>query len=341
MHGENMKKLIVAFASVILALSFVSCGKKIDSSVWISNLADAKKAASNENKKIFLFFSADDSDESSASLKEKIFNTADFISTYTEKYVLTNLDFSDARYDSDQEGLREDMKIFERYNAKTVPYFLILSKEGYVITTLAIDANADFDSVRITISEAEETIAQFDETLAKTKTGTTEERLAAINEIFDHTDPGVAYHLQPLNKLYLSLDKNNESGECAKHLIALTYAAAADFFIEEYPEKACEEFAKLAKNKFLSGEEKQMAFYTAGYLLAQSGSTEYQTVKDYFTKAYEAAPESEDAQNIQMAINYVQMMMEGEGDEGPASVEEAPITADTAEQPVESEAVAE
>lgn len=334
-----MKKVIASFAAILLAFSLVSCGKKIDSSVWLSNLEDAKKAASDEGKKVFLFFSADDSDGVSAPLKERVFNTEDFIKTYTEKYVLVNLDFSDARYDSDQDGLREDMKTFERYNAKTVPYFLLLSKEGFVITTLAFDAGADFDMVKITFGEAEEAAAAFDEKLAKTKTGTTEERLAAINEIFDQTEPGVAYHLKPLNKLYLSLDKNNSSGECAKHLIALAYAAAEDFYIEDQPQKASEEFAKLAKNKFLSAEEKQMAFYTAGYLLAQSGSTEYETVKDYFTKAYDAAPESDDAQNIQMAINYVQMMIDGEGDE--ASLAEEPAEATQSPENVESPLPAE
>ena len=175
-----MKKLVTLVASVLLALSLASCGKKVDSSVWLSSLEDGKKAAQAENKKIFLFFSADDADEMSPALKEHVFTTEDFIKTYTEKYVLVNIDYSNARYEAEQEGLREDMKIFEKYNAQGVPYFLILSKEGYVITKVAFDADADLDSARITFSEAEETIARFDENLAKTKTGTTEERLAVL-----------------------------------------------------------------------------------------------------------------------------------------------------------------
>lgn len=329
-----MKKLVTLVASVLLALSLASCGKKVDSSVWLSSLEDGKKAAQAENKKIFLFFSADDADEMSPALKEHVFTTEDFIKTYTEKYVLVNIDYSNARYEAEQEGLREDMKIFEKYNAQGVPYFLILSKEGYVITKVAFDADADLDSARITFSEAEETIARFDENLAKTKTGTTEERLAAIDDIFDHTDPSVAYHLTPLNKLYLSLDKNNASGNSSKHLIALTYAAAEDFFLDEQPEKASQEFVKLAKNKILTDSEKQMSYYTAGYLLAQSGSTEYDKVKEYFQLAYDADPETEEAQNIQMAINYVQMLIDGEGDEAPSyDVPEAP--AETADVPAE------
>ena len=51
-----MKKLVTIAASLFLALSLISCGKKIDSSTWLSDFDDAKKAAQTEDKKIFLFF---------------------------------------------------------------------------------------------------------------------------------------------------------------------------------------------------------------------------------------------------------------------------------------------
>ena len=312
-----MKKLVSIIASIIFAAALISCEKEIDSSTWISSLEDAKKAAANENKKIFMFLSADDSDEASAALKEKVFNTEEFKKEYTEKFVLLNIDYSNSRYEASQDGLHDDILISEKYNAATLPYFLILTKEGYVVTNLAFESSADMESARATFNDAEETIKEFDENFAKTQTGTTEERLAAIDRIFENTNPGVLYHLTPLNKLYLSLDKDNASGKSSKHLIALTYAKAEDFFLDNHPEKASEEFVKLAKNKILAAEERQMSLYTAGYLLAQSGSKDFATIKDYFQQAYDAAPETEEARNIQMALNYVQMMIDGEGDEVP------------------------
>lgn len=313
-----MKKILTLFAAGVLALALISCGKKIDSSNWLSSLDDAKKAAVSESKNIFLFFSADDTDGASVSLKEKIFSTEEFLSAYTDKYVLVNIDFSDSRYEAGQDALREDMKVFERYNAGSVPYFLILSKEGFVITRLAFDPSDDFESVKAAFSGAEGTIARFEETLARTKTGTTEERLDAINEIFDSTEPALAYHLTPLNEMYLSLDKGNASGQSSKHIIALAYAKAEDFFLDDEPQKASDEFARVAKNKVLTADERQMAYYTAGYLLAQSGSTEFAKIKDYFNKAYDAAPDSEEAANIKIAITYIQMMIDGEGDDAPS-----------------------
>lgn len=310
-----MKKLISLVAGLCLALSLFSCGGKIDSSDWLSNLDDAKKAASKENKKIFLFFSMDEDDNKSKKLKENLFNTEDFLKSYTEKYVLVNIDCSNSLYDTNQDEAKKRLRIFDIYSAKGTPYFLILSSEGYVITPIALSEDANLDEVRQTFAEADEPISQFEELLAQTKNGTKEEKLAAINKIVELTDPSVAYHITPLNKLYVSLDKNNESGDCLKHLIAITYAKAEDHFLNGEPEKGSEEFVKLTKNKILTDDDKQLALYTAGYLLASSGSDDLNKILSYFQQSYDLNPESEAAQNIKMSLNYVQTLIDGEGDD--------------------------
>ena len=322
-----MKKFFTLAALLLLAFSLVSCGEKIDSSVWLTNFDDAKKAAQAENKKIFLFFSMDDSDGKSASLKENIFNTEDFIKSYTEKFVLVNLDYSNSLYESNQEEAKRNLRIFDLYNGKGTPYFMILSSEGYVITPVAFSDTIDLNDVRLSFNEAQASIQTFDELIEKTKTGSKSEKLEAINKIVEITDPSVAYHLTPLNKLYLSLDKKNETGECLKHLIALAYAKAEDFFLDDEAEKASEEFVKLTKNKILTDEDKQLAFYTAGYLLASSGSDDLEKIMSYFKQAYEINPESGAAQNIKMSMDYVQRLIDGEGDDLPPQ-EESQLSGD-------------
>ena len=311
-----MKKILTFVTAALLALTFISCGKKIDTSTWLSNMEDAKTAAKAENKKIFLFFSDDEGDEKSAKLKQNLFNTEDFIKTYTENYVLVNLDFSNSRFDSDQEHLKQDYRHFDLYAVQGTPYFLILSAEGYVITKIAFEADADIETARLTFGEVADTIESFEEKLAKTKSGSKEERMKAINDIVDGTDPAISYHLAPLNELYISLDKNNESGESLKHLIALTYAKATDYFLEGEPEKGSDEFAKIVDNKILSEEDKQMAWYTAGFLLTQSGSRNYAKIKEYYQNAYDIAPESELGNSLKATMNYLQMLIDGEGDDG-------------------------
>ena len=228
-----------------------------------------------------------------------------------------NIDCSNSLYDTNQEEAKKRLRIFDIYSAKGTPYFLVLSSEGYVITPIALAEDANLDEVRRTFNEADETISQFEELLAQTKTGTKEEKLAAINKLVELTDPSVAYHITPLNKLYLSLDKNNESGDCLKHLIAITYAKAEDHFLNDQPEKGSEEFVKLSKNKILTDDDRQLALYTAGYLLASSGSDDLQKILSYFQQSYDINPESDAAQNIKMSLNYVQTLIDGEGDDVP------------------------
>ena len=310
-----MKKTLNFIAVIFFAFALISCGAKIDSSNWLTNLDEGKKAAQKENKKILLFFSNDEMDGKSAKLKEKIFNTEEFLDSFTEKYVLVNLDYSNSQYENEQEAIKGDLRIYELYNVSTLPYFLVLSSEGFVITQLVFDDLADFDSVRLTFDDEEDTIRNFEELLAKTKNGSTESRLEAINQIVEITEPSFAYQLMPLNELYISLDKKNKTGKVLNHLVALTYSKAIELSIDNEIEKAAEEFVKLTKNKILTDDDKQMAFYTAGYILAQGGSENFEKILEYFQKAYEIAPESEAGQNIKMSIEKVQELINGENEE--------------------------
>lgn len=312
-----MKRTFMLIAAVFTALAFFSCGSNIDSSGWLSNLDDAKKVAQDENKRIFLFFSEDESDGQSRDLKEKIFNTEDFLKSYTEKYVLVNLDYSNSRYDTDQKNLQRDLKLYELFRVPATPHFLILSSEGYVITPLTVEGNDDADALRLSFAEVEPAISAFEESLAKIRTGSKEEKLAAINQICETTNTEYFYHLSPLSKLYLSLDKTNETENYLNHLIALANAKAEDYFLDNEYEKACEEFAKIAKNKFISDEDRQMALFTAGRLLAESGSQNLNKIKEYLTQAYELNTESELGGQLKIMLSRLQMYMEGEGDEVP------------------------
>ena len=55
-----------------------------------------------------------------------------------------------------------------------------------------------------------------------------------------------------------------------------------------------------------------MAYYTAGCLLAQTGSEDYNKSIKYFNLAYDMNPESDAAQNIKMSSDYMQKLLAGE-----------------------------
>lgn len=321
-----MKKITSLFAAAVALLMFVSCGKKIDTTTWLTSLEDGKIAAKKENKKILLFFSTDDSDGLSSTLKETIFKTDNFIQTFTAQFVLVNIDFSESRFEKAQQNpeseeisqkelkkmqdaLYADMRAANLYNIQATPWFIILTKQGYAISQLAFDAEDDFETVTAAFNAEEETLKLFDSYLAKIEKGSKDEKIAAIDAIYEMTDPFLRYHISDLSKKLIYLDRNNETGLCGKHILALAYAKATDAYLNNTPEKASEEFALTAQNKLLLPIEKQQSFYLAAYLLAQNGSTDYPKIKDYFQSAYNAAPESEEAAQIKAMIAIVEERM--------------------------------
>ena len=365
--GENMKKLFnLAAAGLIFALVLGGCSKnqnkrevrkpsaQIDSTAWIDNLIDGKAAAAKENKKIFLFFSGDDQDKSSAELKEAIFNTSDFMDELLKSYVLVNLDFSASLFDkaaaepdaSEEEKaaaaelwvkLEENMRDAGIYNIQETPAFFLATKEGYVITQVVFEKKPESAAqVLEEISALEETVAEYENTLTSCRTGKTEDRLTAINKLFDMTEPQLRYLLTDLSSDYIKLDKKNRTGMCGAHVVAMANANAVQFYLDQDPASASEEFAKAASSKYLTPDQKQQCYYTAGYLFAQSGTDDYPKIKDYFEKAYEADPSSPYAETIQ---SMMRMMEERYLDAPAPEAETAPeAPAENPEAPAQAEA---
>lgn len=346
-----MKKLLrLAVLGFAFGLILSGCSKNenkrevrkpsnnIDSTLWIDNLIDGKAAATKENKKIFLFFSGDDQDESSAQLKEKIFNTSDFMDEMLSSYVLVNLDFSNSLFEkasadplaSEEEKaiaaelwikLEENMRDAGVYNIQATPSFFLLTKEGYVITELVFDNEPQKASdVLGEIESRAEQIVEYENTLASCRTGKAKDRLEAINKLFDRTEPQLRYLLTDLSDDYIKLDKKNKTGMVGAHVVAKANAKAVQFYLDQDPASASEEFAKAAASKYLKPDQKQQCYYTAGYLFSQSGTEDYAKVKEYFQKAYDADPTSVYAETIQ---SMMRMMDERYLDAPAASTDES------------------
>lgn len=358
-----MKKIMKTVFAALMALAlFAGCsGKKnirevrkpsenIDSTAWIDNLIDGKAAAVKENKRVFLFFSGDDQDGSSAELKEKIFNTSDFMDEMLKSYVLVNLDFSNSLYDqaaaepdADEETkakaaelwvkLEENMRDASVYNIEATPAFFLLTKDGYVITQVEFEKKPEkTEEVFEVLTGLTETIAEYENTLESCRTGKTEDRLTAINKLFDMTEPQLRYLLTDLSAEYIKLDKKNKTGMAGAHVVAMANANAVQYYLDQDPLSASEEFAKAAESKYLKPDQKQQCYYTAGYLFAQSGTEDYAKVRDYFEKAYEADPESPYAETIQ---SMMRMMEERYLDGAAAGSEGAQNEATAEEKPAE------
>ena len=172
-----------------------------------------------------------------------------------------------------------------------------------------------------------EEIAEYENTISAARSGKTEDRLAAINRLFEKTDPQLRYLLADFCSDYIKLDKKNSTGMVGSYVVALANSNAVQHYLDQDPLAASEEFATAAKSKFLEPEQKQQCFYTAAYLFASSGTDDAVKVKDYLQKAYDVAPDSEYAESI---LSMMRMMEEkyGESAEPPADAPEAKDSAE-------------
>ncbi|MDE5798450.1 MAG: thioredoxin family protein [Treponemataceae bacterium] len=341
----NMKKMLMVAAALGAALSFVACkktaqpsfapkldlSKSVDATQWLDNLDDAKIAAQQADKKIILFFSADDQDQLSVILKENLLNKDEFLADITGDYVLVNLDFSNSRYEQAQEdealsaALEENMKLATVYGVQMSPMFFLLTKEGYPITALFYDTTLQTaDDFRNEIAQNAEAIATFDAAYAALNTGSDEDKVRAIDALYEIADPRQTYVFAPLAEQVLALDPKNKTGLLGKYVLALADARATNAALDNDPQGMAAAFVDAAKNKFLSPEEKQQAYYYAGYFLAGSGDPDYAQIKKYVQASYDAAPDSDRAPQIALLLQAIdERMSEPAQDESQA---DAPAT---------------
>ncbi len=329
-----MKKIFVALTALGVLL-LASCGKKIDSSTWIDNYADAQKVAQKSGKNMLVYFSALDYNPMSKAVYENVLSKDDFTKKYSNEFVLTHLDFSESLYieaEADENASKSEkaaaaalkakldgnFKIVQYYDVREPIALLLLSKDGYFIKEFDLSEQLtlqDFDDYFVS-SEAE--ITKFNEIVASAQKGSKEEKMQAIDTLFEITNPDRNYAICPFAEEYIKLDTENTSGKLFDYLQVIAFKNAVDHLISEDIKGAAEEFAKVAENNAIKPEEKQAAYISAAYYLVSSGYTDYSLMKDYFERAYTAAPESEISASILSSINQLEKLIAGfaEGADG-------------------------
>lgn len=346
-----MRKLVLFISALFLCgAAFISCHragsagsareekkinlKDFDSSNWISSFDAGKLFSAKNGKKIILFFS-DDKDESSAKMKKDFIEREDFVKSLVSEFVLVNVALSEERFAEAEKAeviiydtpdapedekakaisfvnaLLDDINLARIYNVGQTPAFYIVSADGLVVDVLPVSAGTDEAKFNELLSNARQKIAKFDEDMTAIKKSKGLDKINAINDFFDSTPVDYRYFLTGLCQLLVDTDKKNESGLVGKHLVVIANNKAVDYFLNQNPGAASDEFISVAENPLLSPDERQQTYYTAGYLLAQSGSIQYGKIKDCFQKAYDADPSSEYAPKI---LEMVQLAADREAE---------------------------
>jgi thioredoxin-related protein len=324
-------KLVLWKTAALAVLIFSGCATK---SAWITDYDEAQTQAQKSDKKIFLLFTADNPDDDAAlDVRKNVFDSPALQKALKKNYVAVNIDFAEARYSAAEPPedageaqteaageagrlLERDSRVAEKYAVEAVPVIYLLSKDGFVLGTIAVapeiktpaELIAEIDAQ----AEATDSIADL-AALADTAEGM--DKVRAIGELFDATDQRYRSLLLSHMKTALSLDEDNTTGIIGKFVFITAYFDAADTLQTGGVEEALEILKAAAAHPALAPGEKQEAFYVIASFMARANMGGKEEILEYLRLSVAADPDSESAPGIQQVIGQISAMPE----EGPES----------------------
>lgn len=323
-----MKK-IYTLVFVLLSLFLISCTKENkNENGCFSSIDDVKSNALKNNQDILLIISTGSDDPLSKLFIENVINTKSFKSGIAKKYSVLYIDFSEASYQKtvvnpdDDEKTRnaseeyakimfENARIASMLNVRSAPAVFLFTKEMYCVTE--IDAQNDINNtaeLEIELNKRQDELAAFKEKVAATDKGTLQEKVEAIDSLFEMAKPEYKVFLADLFQKVIELDKNNETGLLSKYLLANANAVSSVKFIEGKVYEAIDEFIKVCDNKYLSSADRQQSYYMAAYLLAMARDTDFNRMLDYAQKSIDADPESEEVPGILLFKQQIESIIQ-------------------------------
>ena len=316
-----MKRLAFLFGIVLL---FSACARPaVDAHGCYRDMDSALAASKKNGHNIVVIATMDGDDEQSSAFIKRVVGTEDFVNV-TSQFSVVHMDFSKKTYDSTVAENEEDKKAVKiaaknenilKHNILTAkllnisltPSFFLMTKDGCFVSNIEyieeINSSSDFLKA---ISKYDSEAQRINELVQRSRTGSAEERLQAINELYDTTESIYRPFLMPFIDSAISLaSKSGNLEQKSKYLMARTDTFSTQSFLNGNTSDAVENYVKLAGEKSLTAEYRQQAWYMAGYLLAMSESSQYDTIITYLQNAVNAAPDSKDAAAIQRAINEI------------------------------------
>ena len=325
-----MKRFLSGIAaSLAVLLIFVSCASTPTG--WISDYEEGQQLASKEGKDLFLFFSSEDSDGVSTQLRSSIFDTESFIKAAGKDYVLVHLDFSEARLmavqvpeDATEEQkqaaeaampqLEKDLGTAMNFSVTEggLPAMILATAQGYVYGVVAYDATVTTpEQFMAVVNENSENRNKIKTLVKAIDSSTGVEKLKAIDELYEATDPAYTYLLADFFSMAPELDPSNESGKRGKYAILNAYSIATEALYTGDAFGAISAMLAPIEEGFCSPEEQQELYYQAAYFSSLVGDSD--NMMNYLTTALELAPESEMAAAIRLTIDAYSMANESTG----------------------------
>lgn len=316
-----MKKLTLALFTIIASLFIISCGKaKTDANGCYYDFDDAVSFANKKNQDVMVIITVEGDDEDSTDFMEKVVRDANFKKEVASKYAVVCMDFSQktfAEAKADEAADDAAKKVAEQKNAilekntkyatmldaKEVPVIYIFSKEKYLIKGFFYDdENRSIQGFEETLAEQNSIIDDMHKMIYQTKIGNAEEKVKAIDALWEATNPSFRIFLYDLINSVKKLDPNNTSGLLGKYMYEAASTKSDMALLEGNIEEAVQAFLDAAEESDISADDRQQAMYTAAYICSMTGFKDDAVVIEYLEKAIQIAPESDDAPRIRRVI---------------------------------------
>jgi len=284
--------------------------------IWTLVLLRQKKS----DKGVLIFITQQGEDELSASFMETV--RSEEVQKQLGDYVLVGMDFSQAAFEKtvvrevdspeNQQAAKNAADVMQKnsrfaalINPEFTPAVYLFTADGYYVSHLVLKGDEKADAFMAALKADEVKLDALRQMVVKTKTGKPLEKVSAIDEIFEATQPEYRFFLIDLVNEAINLDKKNKSGLMSKYLITRTeYDAMICFYDNDAP-GAVNAYVKAAKEKFLSAEEKQQAYYMAALVMVKSGGQEsLPMIITYLEKSLAAAPKSAVAPKVKENLDY-------------------------------------
>ena len=320
-----MKKLTLVLFTLIASLFIISCGKaKTDAYGCYYDFDEATAVANKKNQDIMVIITLDGDDEQSTDFMAKVVRDSKFKDDIASKYAVVCMDFSQKSYEAtvaaedadaaakkaaeeNANRMQKNTRVATILNASETPVIFLLSKEQYLINGLYYDdENRTLEGFKEAIAAKASSIDDMHKMIYQTKIGTAEEKIAAIDALFEATSPSYRLLLLGLIDSVKSLDPTNKSGLVGKYVYEAAAAKSDKALIDGDVKTAVQFFIDVAEEEYVPAESKQQALYTAAYMSSMAELEEIPVVISYLEKSIQYAPDSDDVPAIKRVIAALQ-----------------------------------
>lgn len=314
---------------LLLAVLFlcVSCRKK---TVWHTDYDAALQDAKAQGKELFVLFSGEDWDGKTAGFRTDVLNTEEFTAFVKDRYVLLNIDLSEAEQanaiaapDADERAKADAARLQSAIDAKNTvirlygissyPTVCILSSEGYVLSFVQYNEGLNAPSVLTDVlDELAPAMADVSAAIRQVQLSAGAEKVRAIDSLYTATPEAGRRPLAALVREVPALDPGNESGLVGKYEFIRAYDEAIENLSEGKNDGVVDSFVMLAEEGHLNPAQKLEAYYNAAYLMALLGDSDYDRMFELLQKAQDVDPENvrmEDIADLKQMISRMRDIM--------------------------------